>query len=104
MQEGRDLGPLEPGMDVCDVLGDKFGSVSRVHRREMAVAGTSAPNTDATPSEDIIEVQTGLFGPGRRLYIPVDAIEDVGGGSIFVKAPKDGLEERGWDTRPDGLS
>jgi hypothetical protein len=35
MQEERDFGRLEQGMEVCDVLGDKFGSVSRVHRREI---------------------------------------------------------------------
>jgi hypothetical protein len=104
MHEARDVGPLERGMDVCDVLGDKFGRVSRVHRREVAVAGTSATTGEAMPSEDIIEVQTGLFGLGRRLYIPVDAVEDIVGGAIFVKAPKEALDERGWGTRPGGLS
>jgi hypothetical protein len=104
MHETRDVGPLERGMDVCDVLGDKFGSVSRVHRREMAVVGTSATSAEARPSEDIIEVQTGLLGLGRRLYIPVGAVEDIVGGSIFVKEPKEGLDERGWGTRPPGLS
>jgi hypothetical protein len=103
MQEARDPVGLEPGMDVCDVLGEKFGRVSRVHHREVAVAGTSAVYADTTPSVDIIEVQTGLFGLGRRLYIPTGAVEDVVDGSIFVKAPKDRLDERGWGTKPGGL-
>jgi hypothetical protein len=67
------------------------------------LAGTGATSAEAIPSEDIIEVQTGLFGLGRRLSIPVGAVEDVVEGSIFVKAPEDDLEGRGWDRKPGGL-
>jgi hypothetical protein len=102
MQEQRYLGRLEPGMDVCDLDGNKFGSINRVFRPELA--GVGAETTTASggmPHEDIIEVKTGLFGLGKHLYVPFSAIQDVTSGCVFINQPKDRIEEQGWDTRPD---
>src|SRR5215208_7077175 len=74
----RYLGRMEPGMDVCDMNGDKVGSVARVYRHEMAaVAAGAGPGgggslPEAPTSNEILEVKTGFLGLGRRLYVPLD--------------------------------
>ncbi|TME99941.1 MAG: DUF2171 domain-containing protein [Chloroflexi bacterium] len=104
MQAPRYLGHLEPGMDVCDKDGDKFGSVNRVFRHEFASVGTEGSSSVGTmPRDEILEVKTGLFGLGKHLYIPFSAIQDVTSGCVFINEPKDRIDDQGWDTRPDYL-
>jgi hypothetical protein len=104
MQEQKYLGRLEPGMDVCDVNGDKVGSISRVYRYDMARVGATDGGAVATaPREDILEVKTGLFGLGKHYFVPFDVIQDVTSGCIFVKEPKERIDDMGWDVRPDYL-
>ena len=104
MQEQRYLGRLEPGMDVCDMDGNKFGTINRVFRPELAGVGAGAATTAGSmPHEDIIEVKTGLFGLGKHLYVPFGAIQDVTSGCVFINASKDNIEEQGWDVKPDYL-
>lgn len=112
MQEARYLGRLEPGMDVCDVDGNKFGSISRVFRHEMAAAamgaqdaaggaGMTGGGAGMQPREEIIEVKTGFFGLGKHLYVPFSAIQDVTTGCVFINQPKDHVENQGWEVKPD---
>ena len=104
MQEARYLGHLEPGMDVCDVDGNKFGTIGRIYRHELAMATAGASDTtSAAPHEDIIETKTGLLGLGKHMYIPFNAIQDVTSGCVFVNLPKDRIDEQGWDVKPDYL-
>ena len=107
MQEARYLGRLEPGMDVCDVDGNKFGSISRVYRHEMAAATSGASSggvgTMPMPRDEILEVKTGMFGLGKHLYVPFSAIQDVTSGCVFINQPKDSLDQQGWDGKPDYL-
>jgi hypothetical protein len=105
MQEQRYLGRLEPGMDVCDVDGNKFGTIERAFRHELAPESTSetgAPVGTMT-REDILQVKTGLLGLGKHYYIPFSAIQDVTSGCVFVDQSKDRIDEMGWDVRPDYL-
>jgi hypothetical protein len=102
MQEGKYLGHLEPEMDVCDVDGNKFGSISRVFRHEMAAVGGGSTMTDMMPQhEDLIEVKTGLLGLGKHLYVPFSAIQDVTSGCVFVNMPKEQIDQQGWEVKPD---
>ena len=105
MQEARYLGRLEPGMDVCDVDGNKFGSIGRVYRHEMvaAAAGATAGGVGTVPNEEILEVKTGLLGLGKHLYVPFNAIQDVTSGCVFINLPKERVDEQGWDVKPDYL-
>jgi hypothetical protein len=96
MQEGRYLGRLEPGMDVCDVDGNKFGSISRVYRNALVGVGGGTAAHD-----EILEVKTGLLGLGKHLFVPFGRIQDVTSGCVFINVPKDNVDEQGWDTRPD---
>jgi hypothetical protein len=103
MQEARYLGRLEPGMDVCDADGDKFGSIARVYRHEMATVGSGSAGVATMPHEDIVEVKTGLFGLGKHLYVPFSAIQDVTSGCVFVHLNKDQIHDQGWEEKPDYL-
>ena len=64
--------PIVAGMDVCDVGGDKVGSVAVVHRFDPLPdpAASGAP-------EEILEVKTGLLGLGKHLYVPMSAVQEV---------------------------
>jgi hypothetical protein len=99
-------------MDVCDLDGNKIGSVSRVFRHEMAGVGAGSNMSQAgvrsenmsesgMPREELIEVKTGLLGLGKHLYVPFSAVQDVTSGCVFVNTPKDRVDEMGWDVKPD---
>ena len=102
-QEGRYLGHLEPGMDVCDVDGNKFGSVSRVYRSTMASVSSGSSEMQGTAREELLEVKTGPLGLGKHLYVPFSAIQDVTSGCVFVNISKDRVDEQGWEVKPDYL-
>jgi hypothetical protein len=92
-------------MDVCDVNGDKIGSISHVYRHEMAMAtsGASTSSVGTMPREEILELKTGFLGLGKHLYIPFSAIQDVTSGCVFVNESKDRVDDQGWDVKPDYL-
>ena len=103
MQEQKYLGRLEPGMDVCDLNGDKVGTISRIYRHDPRAGTLDAVAVATLPREDVLEVKTGLLGLGKHYYVPFDAIHDVTPGCIFVKEPKERIDDMGWDVRPDNL-
>ena len=90
MQEGY-LGPIEPGMEVCDSNGDKVGTVSRLHR------------SVAPQGEEVVEVKTGLLGLGTHYYVPLSAVQDATPSCVFVSKPKADFEGVGWHQRPSHL-
>jgi hypothetical protein len=92
-------------MDVCDVDGNRFGSIGRVYRHEMAAvsSGTSQTGADTLAHDDILEVKTGLLGLGKHLYVPFSAIQDVTSGCVFINQPRDSVDQQGWGSRPDYL-
>ncbi len=90
-------------MDVCDVDGNKFGSIGRVYRHELVAASSDSSSVGTMPREEIIEVKTGLLGLGKHLWVPFSAIQDVTSGCVFANMPKDRVEEQGWDVKPDYL-
>src|SRR5215212_2689431 len=92
-------GPIVSGMAVCDVSGDKIGSIAVVHRSSQLPdpAPASAP-------EEILEVKTGLLGLGKHLYVPMSAVQEVLSGSVFISHPKEQLESLGYYEKPAHLS
>jgi Uncharacterized protein conserved in bacteria (DUF2171) len=103
----RYLGHMEPGMDVCDMNGDKIGTVARVYRHEMAAvgvtAGAASPSLPENPLNEILEVKTGFLGFGRRLYVPLGDIQEVTQGCVFLSRGKNEIDDLDWDMRPDHL-
>jgi hypothetical protein len=99
------LGRLTPDMDVCDIDGQKIGTISRVYRDEFATAlhGTDEPAETAQPARSgVVEVKTGLLGLGEHLFIPIGAIQDATEQCVFVGHKKDQLAEE-WHHKPDYL-
>ena len=95
----RFLGRIQPGMDVYDVVGDKIGSVARVHRVDETPDHVGAGTFD-----EILDVKTGFLGLGKRLYVPVGAIQEVLRESLFLAHSKDELAALGYCSKPARLS
>jgi hypothetical protein len=71
---------ISSGMDVCDVSGEKVGTVARVG--------------------EVVEVKTGLFGLGPHLYVPPDAVDGVTEAGLILKHAKHEFHDVGLDARP----
>ena len=104
MQE-RYIGRLEPGMDVCDIDGEKIGTIGHVYRHAYAptTAEGDMGSVATAPGEDVIEIKTGLFGLGKHYYVPFSAIHDVTSGCVFVSKKRDDIDGLAWDVKPDYL-
>jgi hypothetical protein len=91
-------------MDVCDLDGEKVGTIGHVYRHELASVGTQGSGSVAAmPREDVIEVKTGLFGLGKHYYVPFSAIHDVTSACVFINQRKDDIDGLAWDVKPDYL-
>ena len=90
---------IRPGMGVCDVGGDRVGSVGEVHH-----AGRPADPAAASVPDEILEIKTGLLGLGKRLYVPMSAVQEVLTESIFLARPKEEFESLGYYEKPAHLS
>jgi hypothetical protein len=86
-------------MDVCDVGGDKVGSVGEVHRFSQ----TPDPAAAGVPAE-ILEVKTGLLGLGKHLYVPMSDVQEVLTESVFLSRPREEFESLGYYEKPAQLS
>ena len=93
----RYIGRIFPGQDLCDVNGEKVGSVNRVYREDDAMMGAGQP-----VHEEVIEVKTGIFGLGEKLYVPVSAVDDATEDAVFVAKPRDAFEDD-WHNKPEYL-
>jgi hypothetical protein len=70
-------------MDVCDVGGDKVGSIAAVHH--VSEVPDPAP---ASMPDVILEVKTGLLGLGKHLYVPMSAVQEALTESVFLARPR----------------
>jgi hypothetical protein len=93
----RYIGRIMPGQDLCDVNGDKVGSVAHVYREDENTMTTTQP-----VYEDVIEVKTGILGLGEKLYVPVSAVDDATEDAVFVAKPKDAFDGA-WRRKPEYL-
>jgi len=80
---------IAQGMDVCDVSGERVGTVVRVHR--------------AGAVTELVEVKTGPFGLGKHLYVPADGIDGVTEAGLMLKHSKQEFHEMGFDAKPSDL-
>ena len=98
-----DLARLHSGIDVCDVGGDKLGTVAHVYRHGLPPVG-EAGVVAAPPREEIVEVKRGPLGLGKHLYIPLGAIDCLNdaGDCLTLNVSKDQLDPA-WESRPGHL-
>ena len=87
--DDRGVHQIGPGMDVCDVSGEKVGTVARLHQLASA--------------QDMVEVQTGIFGLGQHLYVPPEEVDAVTEAGLILRHAKQQFHEVGLDARPEGL-
>lgn len=78
---------IAQGMDVCDVSGQKVGAVERVR--------------PVGESLEVVEVKTGPFGLGKRLYVPAEAIDGVTEAGLMLKHAKQDFHDMGLDVKPE---
>jgi hypothetical protein len=90
------LGRILPGMDVCDVTGEKVGSISHIYRFDEA----TEEGATAQAGEELIEVKTGFLGLGKHLYVPMSAVQEVLTDSIFLSKSRESFSELGYDEKP----
>ena len=98
VREQRYLGRILPGMDVCDVGGDKIGSIAQIHR----FSELSDP-ADESVRDEVMEVKTGFLGLGKHLYVPLSAVQEVLPKSVFLTRPKEEFASLGYYAKPTHL-
>jgi len=87
-------------MDVCDIDGEKVGTINHVYRHAYT---TGSGSVSTAPGDDLVEVKTGLFGLGKHYWVPFTAIHDVTSGCVFINKRRDDIDGLAWDTKPDYL-
>lgn len=95
---GDDCGPgaITPGMDVLDLDGERIGRVAHVHGHGGAHSPEAQPVAHPGAPDAVLEVGTGFFGVGRRLYLPASAVRGVADGCVFVSEPRQFIEAEAW--------
>ena len=81
-------GRIVPGMAICGRDGEKVGTIARIYRYDPAVASMAGGPTRLAQHE-LVEVKTGFFGLGKRLYIPNGLIQEVTHGCVFLSKAAD---------------
>jgi hypothetical protein len=98
--EQRFLGRITPGMDVCDVGGDKIGSVAQIHR----FSELPDPADTTEMPDEYLELKTGFLGFGKHLYVPMSAVQEVLTDSLYLSKAKEEFETLGWENKPEHFS
>jgi hypothetical protein len=83
-------------MDVCDVTGEKVGSIAHIYRFDE----TTDENTPARTGDELIEVKSGFLGLGKHYYIPMGSVQEVLTDSIFLDKSREAFEELGYTEKP----
>jgi len=83
-------------MDVCDVTGEKVGSIAHIYRYDVPGDQTAA----ARAGDELIEVKTGFLGMGKHLYIPMGAVQEVLTDSVFLSKSRETFGQLGYDEKP----
>jgi hypothetical protein len=78
-----DMRNVEPGFRVVGFDGVDVGTV-------------------ASCTRDYCQVNTGILGLGSPLYVPMDAIRQTEGNTVYLDIPSDRIPEQGWDRPPAG--
>ncbi len=75
---------LEPGFKVVGSDGKEIGTIANCGR-------------------DYCEVNTGVLGLGHPVYVPMEAVRDTEGNTVYLNVPSDQLDEKNWQQPPEGV-
>ena len=95
------LGRITPGMDVCDVTGEKVGTIAHIYQLDQGA--TEEPAASHT-GDEFIEVKSGFLGLGKHYYIPLSAVQEVLTDSIFLSKSREAFAELGYEEKPAHLA
>jgi osmotically-inducible protein OsmY len=90
---------IHEGMDVCDRMENKIGSVSKVHQPAGVGAGSSGGRASGG-AEAYLELDTGFLGLGKTLFVPANHVSDVREDKVILDVERERLDEMDWDKRP----
>jgi hypothetical protein len=93
------LGRITPGMDVCDVTGEKVGTIAHIYRFDQGAEPVDE-HAPAPAGDEFIEVKSGFLGLGKHYYIPMSAVQEVLTDSIFISKPRESFAELGFEEKP----
>ena len=97
------LGRITPGMDVCDVTGEKVGTIAHIYQFDQGTEAAEEPAVSHT-GDEYIEVKSGFLGLGKHYYIPTSAVQEVLTDSIFLSKSREAFAELGYEEKPAVLS
>ena len=90
---------LAHGMDVYDSNDDKIGSVEDVYDAPPNTSRTST-STTSTSGGGYLRVPTGFLGLGPEHHIPFSAISHVEADKVYLRVPREQLDELGYAEAP----
>ena len=96
-------GRITPGMDVCDVTGEKVGTIAHIYQFDHGTEATEEPAASHT-GDEYIEVKSGFLGLGKHYYIPTSAVQEVLTDSIFLSKSRESFAELGYEEKPAHLA
>ena len=97
---------IHQGMDVCDLNGDKIGSIKHIYNAPAMRSTTgygTAPLPTGSTTNGVFEVDTGFLGLGTNYYVPFSAISDITNDCARLNVSKDSLDSMNWDQKPSWL-
>ena len=97
------LGRITSGMDVCDVTGEKVGSIAHIYQFDQGTGATEEPAASHT-GEEYLEVKSGFLGLGKHYYIPTSAVQEVLTDSVFLSKSRESFAELGYEEKPAHLA
>ena len=96
------LGRVIPGMDVCDVTGEKIGTIAHIYQPHVGTEATEEA-TPARTGHEVLEVKTGFLGLGKHYYIPMNDVQEVLTDSVFLSKSREAFAELGYEEKPAHL-
>ena len=91
---------LADGMDVYDANDDEIGTVDDVYDISTGTGSTTRTTAASSSGGGYLRVPTGFLGLGPEHHIPFSAISRVEDDRIFLRVPKEQLDELGYDEAP----
>ena len=93
------LGRITPGMDVCDVTGEKVGTIAHIYQVDHGTETTEESAASHT-GDEYFEVKSGFLGLGKHYYVPMSAVQEVLTDSIFLSKSREAFAELGYEEKP----
>src|SRR3954452_1795518 len=95
-----DSNRLAHGMEVYDTNDDKIGSVDDIYDTSTRTGDVARGTTSRASGGGYVRVPTGFLGLGREHHIPFSAISRVEDDKIYLRVPKEQLDDLGYAEAP----